>query len=1755
MKSGSKFLIVLFALALFTTSASAQFYAFPKKGTNGACTTCEAPNTNLPTYPYDDPIVSFAGRYVDSSTTNNVQNMGMRTVRAGKIRYIPETGRVYIALGEAIGSYNFDTFLTRLKSPMVAVTAMATGQKYDRYGEAYEKITAPDSFMYPESPKSGWETVHLDSQVNLADLDADDRGYVYHGNLYFGWGIGRDTGLTAAAHMNFITQVRTITPTAKVPRHNEGVVPNNIISLRIGSKYYVVTSSYENGGSQIGWDVTNPAAPQKGVFRAGKRFGAVAWSKHEQSQRVAIITLENRVAIYDYESYVLGGTPLTEISPSPRKTFRDLSFDESGRLWVAETESKSTNVLRRLTPSGSGYIDESLDVYGGAFAPEIIHAAGGYLAVAGRATSNGKSSAELRLFKVNGGMPHILDIDNFFRRFYHDAPAGYADPSNNTPAYVGLEDVRLVEANGKTYVFYSTGGLGDIYEIEGGESLSATMVGSTFGTTNPNARSTETGPFFGDPIKFKALSNVPGADYAVTWDFDNAEAGSGSLRGSDLGEEITYQYSNLNTAAKIAQPKSVVATASNDVSLTDTVHVAMKVPQARIGAAGLSQPVVNNSKTILVVPGDKFNDASDGSVESHYAIWDVDGTKTALLPNASLTVGPALGDHTLTLTSTYGPYDPESMSTSPATSQRFQSSVTNVTYKAVPFAVTINPPTSNSTHFKFNGTARVTSNTNVLSATQWTVTWTLTAPGTSAQAAAQQSATVAIGTIPEFSVTKADLNAANNGKVTLSVSVAPTSVPDPLFASADALFKVLTPNPKIDSQGCGNAGDLCTLTASSLTPDTNIDTWNLSWTVKLGTQVVKSGTGPQIEFRPASAGSYTATVTETVFNVSVNKSFTVAPVACGPVPDLHVVAISTDCPGNCTAGTPVTFYVSMIGYTPQACDTFTWKFGEGSAAGTGIEPSYTYTKDGSYTVTLTIKNTAALNNTRSWSTTVKVGNTTQPPPPPPCAAPVGINVTWLGAKGCVPGGKACEVNESVKFTARRAGNAQLIGCDTTQWTIDGSTTSTKSPSHTFSTPGDKTVKVIVSNTEGASPEVTVTVPVIPAATTGPCNGSISPAQLLGIDYFGATSGCQAGTSTPCQLNENIVFSPSIFGYTVQACDRFEWNFGDNTAVVTAIEPGHKFTSQRDSYRVSLKVYNTNAPAGITMTVDVPFSNAPIRPLPTLTRSSWPAKAVKGSPVTFTVTSDIPATGWVWEFDGVVNHSQAGATGTSNSIQHTFATAGSHSVKVSARNAEAASTAPTNFTVANITIEDTTEYKYLLVVSHAPGQGNSVWRTDVQIYNPDPNVSATNKLVMKAKLRDIETTIEISESTYIFEDFMRNFTTGNDTGAVILTTSAKYAPQIWTRTYNQTDSGTFGQFVPAIRIDEAGGGSAIGSGKYYLAGLRSNARYRTNLGFVNPTGTMVPVNVVIYDDRGIKVGQYSRQLQPFQMLQEPANAANAVPAIDPNRPFSVEIDVPAGQWIMAYASFIDNGSADPIYMQAIRASELSSVDYRQGVVPGVGHVGAWRSDVTVFNPNARTVTVDLAYHDGSGAKKGEALSVPIGAGEFLQYEDLLRQGVFGTVSDGIGMLRVTVPTSVTADVFPMTFARTYNDTGANKTYGQGIAGIAAARANVKPGKPALIAGVRSNAKYYTNVGMTNLSETQTTVTVKILHPVTGAEISSQQFTLRPFESIVAPNVNLGGHQTASVKLEVAGGNAWGFASVIDRGTFDPEYVSATPLQQQ
>jgi hypothetical protein len=443
------------ALLLIANTAAAQNYPLPgsKSAPLVLCTGCPGASANLPTYPYGTPLAVHVGRIVDSYNTISVQNAGMRTVRARAIRVAPGRNRLYIALGEAVGAYKLDTFFTgKLPQGMVAVNTMYTGSTYQGRSPL-EKVAKPDSFFYAEAKGSGWETVLVDGQKGLNDFDVDDRGYLYVATVYFGWGIHFDPGLTTGFQL----------PPVLAQVGDPGEV-STLVSLKSGTHYYVYLSGTQKGTL---YDVTDPVLPSYVTNRLGTTNTVLGWAKYDAGSRVAFLNGDGHVRVYTHDAVVLGAAPLADLTPSAGKKFADLSFDDDGNLWVAESTTGSTvtsSLLWRLTPTGDAYAATQLDVYGSVFAPTHIHASAGYIVLAGRGTDGGAASSgtELRLLKMVDGAPQLVDTDNFFRKYYHAAPAGYAQPIVN---YMAPKAVRIMAQGGHTYLIYNANGLGDVFEL------------------------------------------------------------------------------------------------------------------------------------------------------------------------------------------------------------------------------------------------------------------------------------------------------------------------------------------------------------------------------------------------------------------------------------------------------------------------------------------------------------------------------------------------------------------------------------------------------------------------------------------------------------------------------------------------------------------------------------------------------------------------------------------------------------------------------------------------------------------------------------------------------------------------------------------------------------------------------------------------------------------------------------------------------------------------------------------------------------------------------------------------------------------------------------------------------------------------------------------------------------------------------------------------------------------------------------------
>ncbi len=185
-------------------------------------------------------------------------------------------------------------------------------------------------------------------------------------------------------------------------------------------------------------------------------------------------------------------------------------------------------------------------------------------------------------------------------------------------------------------------------------------------------------------------------------------------------------------------------------------------------------------------------------------------------------------------------------------------------------------------------------------------------------------------------------------------------------------------------------------------------------------------------------------------------------------------------------GVPVGFRgVSDNGSAPIA---YSWSFGDGSPAGSGLETSHAYAAPGVYVVTLTA--TDAAGDTARSSIRVAVA-----------ADPAGL---LRVAPSAVPAGTAETFSEAI------AGGE---GPFTYLWTFgDGNVSTASNPTHSYARPGTYSVSVTVTDAGGTTVRNSTTLTITPAASpAAPSGGTgLSDGEAALLAGLAAVAGAAVG---------------------------------------------------------------------------------------------------------------------------------------------------------------------------------------------------------------------------------------------------------------------------------------------------------------------------------------------------------------------------------------------------------------------------------------------------------------------------------------------------------------------------------------------------------------------------------------------------------------------------------------------------------------------
>ena len=1166
--------IALLALGLFATPLFAQYWVHPAKtpNTDVKCTGCLGKADGQMTPGYPASLGTYVGRYLDSSPSNDCQQP-IRTFRAVNVlptALNPPHGRLYFQIGSSVQAFDADNFFQRVARGEALANNTGSGQCNPRI--FIDMALGYDSWFYAEQPGSGWDVSSGgDGQTRLYWIDVDDQGYVYLATKWYRWGIAKDDMARGGSTMGFVSQGAAT---------SDDVIPILIVSLKASNGTYYAAVGDRISSKMNLYEVTDRSNPQK-VSNLSK--SVYQFAKNGDGSAIGVATVDGRFEIYKTDTFVANGSPLVNDAGANGGAVRAVGSD--GVNFYVASDAGSGLVISTYAPSGGGYHKvHDFATSRATLATESLKWGDGYLVQAG-ITDGGY---ELRLFKasvndvteVDVSIPTAAGAHAYYFKNY------YVINTSGRNGYVGaglfgqFHGSTVVKNNGHTYLIVTAFGLGDVYELPGADSLSIQTAGAV-GTPNPNRPAGgSAGPFYGDPIGFTATTASAATN--IQWNFGNPEAVAGAdpnVITGVTGQQVTHRYSGLTSVASLPTTRTVTAASITNANLNGSLPVTLAKPSVAIGLPGASGLVTQASQlaSLPIIAGDRFVDASDGLVESHFDTWSIDGTPTNALPSSSVSAGACAATHTLNFDAHYGPYAAfVSLSDMPI-------GIYGAAYSVRPFAATI-ATTPSASNIAFTASVRTTSDTTILTAAQAAALqyrWQLVDAGGNVLV----SGPTGSGAVPQFSVAKSAFSSRGiRARLTLT-SPTPAGGACAGLETFDAFTQPLNgPDPVVNGD-CTNGGSPCSFSVASASGvDPVADGWTYSWSVQPANF---RGATTGATFAPVftAAGQYTVgvTVSNGIGSSTASKSVVVTKVVlCQQMQPGNNVFISYQSAsgscsfvgGTCSVGESVTFNAAAFQYD-FGCDThtFTWDFGDGTQ-GSGQSLAHSYGAAGSYNASLTIKNSS---ETVTTTAVVKVGQTGCPTMVP------GQNVfaAFSAPSGCTSiNTTPCLASESINFAAGASAYDFSCGEHTFQWSFgDNTTATTKSINHSFAAPGTYVVTLKITN---ATQSVTSTVPVKVATKKG-C-ATLGAASFF-VAYSGPKSQCTYVTSdSVCSNDETVAFNAAPdLGFDPSCVTGYEWDFGDGSAKVTGQSPSHAFAA---AGKYAVKVAVTDGTSTVTYSASV-----------------------------------------------------------------------------------------------------------------------------------------------------------------------------------------------------------------------------------------------------------------------------------------------------------------------------------------------------------------------------------------------------------------------------------------------------------------------------------------------------------------------------------------------------------------------------------------
>jgi hypothetical protein len=382
------------------------------------------------------------------------------------------------------------------------------------------------------------------------------------------------------------------------------------------------------------------------------------------------------------------------------------------------------------------------------------------------------------------------------------------------------------------------------------------------------------------------------------------------------------------------------------------------------------------------------------------------------------------------------------------------------------------------------------------------------------------------------------------------------------------------------------------------------------------------------------------------------------------------------------------------------------------------------------------------------------------------------------------------------------------------------------------------------------------------------------------------------------------------------------------------------------------------------------------------------------------------------------------------------------------------------------------WRYVVPIApRTPGLKNTLWRTDLALSNLSSLPAAVKVHYLLAgqdnsalaNVAEIE--LEGGQSRVLADVVSAELGLSQANGGLMIVSDAEIA--VASRTYNQAGAGTYGQHVPATLVDDLIPAGETGM----LVGVRRSAGYRTNVGFVNPSGRTVRFTVRLVDGGGAVRGTLQRSLKPLSQHQY----TDVLPALGADALDAGRVEITADGPFQAYAMVIDNASGDPVLIPAVPVTDAGTIQHIPNLARVKGLKGSnWRSQVFLSNLGTIDGQMTLSFFlaNKSSAAASKVLAIPANA--TLGIDDVVSD-MLG--QEGEGWLKVEASVPLLAS------ARRYNLATDGSTFGQSVRILPLERL-LGHGDAGVFPGLEKSAEFRSNLVLLNPGDSSVSVLVRV-----------------------------------------------------------------------